>query len=78
MKEMNLSDLTDWINEEKSNVERAILRSKHSGRRIRTRPHDPDEIRILDQLCIKRWEKAIRIMGIRRNGERCKGSQNLI
>lgn len=58
MKEIGLSDLTNWINEDKSNVERAILRSKPSGRKLRTRPRDPDEIKILDQLCIKRWEKA--------------------
>lgn len=55
---MDLSDLTDWINEEKSNVDRAILRNKPLGRKIRTRPRDPDEIKILDQLCMKRWEKA--------------------
>ncbi|RWR12182.1 hypothetical protein QNH23_13870 [Siminovitchia fortis] len=58
MKEVDLSDLTDWINEEKSNVDRAILRNKPLGRKIRTRPRDPDEIKILDQLCMKRWEKA--------------------
>jgi hypothetical protein len=58
MRKMDFSDLNKQIFEKKSEVERAILRTKTPERLLRTRPRDNEEAKILDKLCIKRWKKA--------------------
>ncbi|MBB5322960.1 hypothetical protein HNQ34_000037 [Anoxybacillus tepidamans] len=58
MKKVDFSELNQWIFEKKSHVDRTILRTKAPERKIRTRPRTADEIKILDDLCMKRWKKA--------------------
>lgn len=58
VKQIDLSDLNNWIQNKKPKVERQLLQDKSEQRTIRTRPRDPDEIKILDILCKKKWEKA--------------------
>ncbi|HHW35816.1 MAG TPA: hypothetical protein GXX18_00715 [Bacillales bacterium] len=58
MKEIDFSDLNDWIQSKKQDVERQLLQEKSEQRTFRTRPRDPDEIKILDILSKKKWEKA--------------------
>lgn len=58
MKEMDFSELSEWILERKSDVERHILQTKGKERNIRTRARDKNETEILDHLCRKRWKKA--------------------
>ncbi|OAT74280.1 hypothetical protein [Parageobacillus thermoglucosidasius] len=58
MKEMDFSELSEWILEKKSDVERDILQTKGKERNIRTRARDENETEILDDLCRKRWKKA--------------------
>jgi hypothetical protein len=58
MKKMDFSELSEWILEKKSDVERDILRTKGEERNIRTRVRDENEVKILDDLCRKRWKKA--------------------
>jgi hypothetical protein len=58
MKEMDFSELSEWILEKKSDVERDILQTKGKERNIRTRARDENEAKILDDLCRKRWKKA--------------------
>jgi hypothetical protein len=58
MKEMDFSELSEWILEKKSDVERDILQTKEKERNIRTRARDENETKILDDLCRKRWKKA--------------------
>ncbi|WP_461200276.1 hypothetical protein [Anoxybacillus sp. TBDG-1] len=54
---MNMSELNDWIFSRKGNVERDILKDGREPH-VRLRPRDKEEMRILDELCIKRWKKA--------------------
>lgn len=58
MKEIDFSDLNDWIQSNKQDVERQLLQEKSEQRTFRTRPRDPDEIKILDILSKKKWEKV--------------------
>ncbi|MBY7141573.1 hypothetical protein KFZ56_00320 [Virgibacillus sp. NKC19-3] len=58
MKKVNINDLNQWIGEQKSEVERSIIRNRDSERLIRTRLRNKDEQEILDKLCIERWKKA--------------------
>ncbi|WP_102345127.1 hypothetical protein [Bacillus sp. Marseille-P3661] len=58
MKQIDFSDLNVWIQSKKPEVERRLLQEKANHRNFRTRPRDPDEIKILDILCKKKWEKA--------------------
>ncbi|GAB3792664.1 hypothetical protein [Virgibacillus kimchii] len=58
MKKMDMKDLDAYISKNKNNVELTILREKCNGTGHRTRPRDPDEIKILDYLCQKNWEEA--------------------
>lgn len=58
MKEIDFSDLNDWIQSKKQDVERQLLLEKSEQRTFRTRPRDPDEIKVLDILSKKKWEKA--------------------
>lgn len=48
MKEMDFSELSEWILERKSNVERHILQTKGKERNIRTRARDENEAKILE------------------------------
>jgi hypothetical protein len=57
MKEIDISDLNQWISNKKSDTERLILRTKEKQTK-RTRPRDMNEVKILDAICIKHWEKA--------------------
>jgi hypothetical protein len=59
MKEMNLNDLDQIIQLNKTEAERAILQQKNEQRQIRTRPRDPDETHILNKLAVLKWERAI-------------------
>lgn len=59
MKELNMFDLNQSIKQNKINVDRKILQQKSSQRLIRTRPRDPDEVEILNKLCVLKWEKAL-------------------
>ncbi len=58
VKKIDFSDIDKWIQSNKTNVERKILKEKSDQRTFRTRPRDPDEIKILDILSKKKWEKA--------------------
>lgn len=58
MRKMDFSELNKQIHQKKSEVERAILRTKSPEKLVRTRSRDIDEAKILDELCIKRWKKA--------------------
>lgn len=58
MRRIDYSKLNDQIDKKKSDVERTILRTKSPDRLVRTRPRDKDEVKVLDELCIRRWKKA--------------------
>lgn len=58
MRKIDLKDLNDIISQNKNEVEKKMLRTRPSGKSHRTRPRDPDEIKILDHLCQKRWKEA--------------------
>lgn len=58
MKQIHFSDLNSWIQSKKPEVERQLLQEKSDQRAFRTRPRDPDEIKILDILSKKKWERA--------------------
>lgn len=60
MKEFQLSDLTQKINNNKSKAEKTILESKSKDRVIRTRSRDSDEVEILDKLCMEKWKKSVK------------------
>lgn len=57
MEKLNINDLNHFIESRKSDVERIIARDRKSERIIRMRERDIDEQKILDILCVKRWEK---------------------
>jgi hypothetical protein len=59
MKELSMNVLTDRIRKNKVEVDREILRTRTGQRLVRRRPRDPDEQKILDILCMARWEKAV-------------------
>jgi hypothetical protein len=59
MKEMNINDLNQVIQLNKTEAERVILQQKNMQRQIRTRPRDPDEIQILNNLAVLKWERAV-------------------
>jgi hypothetical protein len=59
MKKMNWEDLNQVIQQNKVEAERTILQQKTDLRQIRTRPRDPDEIKILNKLCKDKWESAV-------------------
>ena len=54
-----MKDIDQIINQNKAEAERKILQTKSSERKMRTRPRDPDEIEILNKLCVLKWEKAV-------------------
>jgi len=58
MKKLNINDLNNFIEAQKSNVERIIARDRKGERVVRMRERDIDEQKILDIICKKRWEKA--------------------
>lgn len=58
MKSIDFKELDDFISQRKNQVERKMLRTRPSGKRRRMRPRDPDEIKILDRLCQKKWKEA--------------------
>lgn len=58
MKEMRFEQMNQLIDQKKSEVERTIMRDREEGRVLRTRPRDPDEVKILDQIAILKWKKA--------------------
>ncbi|MUV37615.1 hypothetical protein JNUCC1_01421 [Lentibacillus sp. JNUCC-1] len=55
---MDMDDLKKRIDRKKPDVERRMVQTRGEAPRIRTRERDPDEQRILDKLCIKRWKQA--------------------
>lgn len=59
MKKIKLNDLTQHINNNKADVEKRILETKHEGRVIKMRPRDQQEIEILDEICKRKIQKAI-------------------
>ncbi|WP_077707001.1 hypothetical protein [Virgibacillus dokdonensis] len=58
MEKLNINDLNHFIESRKSDVERIIARDRKSERIVRMRKRDIDEQKILDILCVKRWEKT--------------------
>ncbi|WP_058307360.1 hypothetical protein [Gracilibacillus massiliensis] len=58
MDKLNINDLNNFIESQKSDVERIIARDRKSERIVRKRERDIDEQKILDILCMKRWEEA--------------------
>ncbi len=42
MKEIDFSDLNDWIQSKKQDVERQLFQEKSEQRTFRIRPRDPD------------------------------------
>jgi hypothetical protein len=58
LRECDWEDLQRAIAENKPHVDRLLLQSKSAIRPIRTRPRDPDEIKVLDRLCVLKWEAA--------------------
>ena len=58
MEKLKINALNNFIESRKSDVERIIARDRKSERIVRMRERDIDEQKILDILCIKRWEKA--------------------
>lgn len=58
MKKIDFSDLNEWTQSKRPEVERQLLQEKTDQRAIRTRPRDSEEIKILDIMCKKKWEKA--------------------
>jgi hypothetical protein len=59
MKEMDLNDLDQVIQLNKSEAERTILQKKSDERKVRARPRDPDEIQILNKLAVLKWQRAL-------------------
>ncbi|MEQ6388943.1 hypothetical protein RZN22_06405 [Bacillaceae bacterium S4-13-58] len=58
MDKINFNDLNQWIDNNQREVERQIISERTTKRRIRTRQRDPDEQKILNNLCIEKWKKA--------------------
>lgn len=58
MEKLNINELNNFIESQKSHVERMMARDRKSERVVRMRERDIDEQKILDILCIKRWKKA--------------------
>ncbi|WP_106497999.1 hypothetical protein [Lentibacillus sp. Marseille-P4043] len=58
MQRINIKDLNQWIDEEKTEVEQLIVRNRSSEKRMRTRERDKEEQMIIDKLCKERWKKA--------------------
>lgn len=58
MREWKTVDIENQIAVKMPEINRSILRSRQ-GRPVRRRPRDPEEQRILDRLCARRWEKAL-------------------
>lgn len=60
MKKMRIEELNTWIADRKADVERQILKNRSQERITCQKKRDPDEVKILDKLCIERWKKAER------------------
>lgn len=60
MKKINIKELNQWIERQKPDVERKMIRGQKSEKLVRTRERDIDEQKILDRLCLERWKKAER------------------
>jgi len=58
MKKLNINELNKWIDSEKSEVERIIIRDRENEQIVRMRERDKDEQIILDKICLKRWQDA--------------------
>ncbi|MGM8366629.1 hypothetical protein ACLIBG_14325 [Virgibacillus sp. W0181] len=58
MERLNINQLNKWIDSQKSDVERTIIRNRKDEKIVRMRERDKDEQIILDKLCIKRWKEA--------------------
>jgi len=52
-----LEDLNSFIDSRKAEAEMKILRAGRK-RAYRRRPRDPEEIAVLNQICLLRWKKA--------------------
>lgn len=57
MQSRKLEDLTNFIESRKAEVEIKILQLGRE-RSFRRRPRDPEEIEVLNQICLLRWKKA--------------------
>lgn len=58
-RKIDLSDLQQSIAKKKAEAEKQILKAKEKERVIRTRPRDPEEVKILDELSILKWQRAV-------------------
>ncbi len=57
MPTQKLDDLNSFIQSRKAEVEIKILQNGRE-RPYRRRPRDPEEIEVLNQICLLRWRKA--------------------
>lgn len=57
MQILQLDDLNSFIDSRKAEAEMKILRAGRK-RAYRRRPRDPEEIAVLNQICLLRWKKA--------------------
>ena len=57
MQTRKLEELTNFIESRKAEVEIKILQTGRE-RSFRRRPRDPEEIEVLNQICLLRWKKA--------------------
>lgn len=57
MQSLKLEELTSFIESRKAEVEMKILQSGRE-RSFRRRPRDPEEIEVLNQICLLPWKKA--------------------
>lgn len=58
MKKVHIDELNHWIESQRSDVERKVIRDRKEKKLVRMRERDRDEQKILDQICIERWKKA--------------------
>lgn len=75
MRNVSLQDLSEKIRQRRSETEKQLLRLRerthhHEKNSIRRRPRSIEERRILDRICKRKWEKAVREGKIKKIGER--------
>lgn len=67
MRNIKLQDVDDIIKKNKKQANKALISPK---RRKRSRPRSLGERQALDQIAIRRWEKAVETGKIKKVGER--------
>lgn len=69
MRKWKEEELAKKIAEKLPEVNRAIITSRQ-GRALRTRPRDPEEQKLLDELCIRNWNRLVAAGKIKKLGPR--------